>query len=583
MPPFIIAAIGVPPLRFETKMFYMTNPRLERALDTKSLVSQAIETLLYDKAFIKLQQIDPFRSDWWLDATLTMTFPDLVLTDITRVGKRYRDEVIRRLQQRVLNAWHSVATHMITEFDVVSINEEKEHELRFSQTSQTPRDGGRVLVETMTFSITYIDARSVHLLEIALAKMLSPPQFQLAKEISLKLILTGTIGTADISKELFSGTAAIQPIPHWLTLDKKPQVSRFFHVPGLAGIIADACRGFLVTVDAAGPGIEPAKRRNIDGVPITIETPEDVVSLVDDYNFFAFYPAISMQDGSVGRLVGDLDIPPSVVSLLSADGAWKLACAASDGIVDCGMGLGFPMPGRHFSGSRGLHVFWNVEPSAFQLDEGTGRVDIPAYLRAVRAVDRTAGFTKTSRRYVADPDYASRLVLEALILRAKFTTMAGKLLDKRAMARLGVEADHHAITVSRFDPLGALKIIIDCQPTVHRWFSPHAKSGRVGIPLTDADGAIKKSMREYDQVQIDAEISAVTAAMMVNPLVYRESPGLVTRDMVAAACEPDALGGDICVLLDEGQANACVMDAGAYASRRQYFIDELKKEKDARD
>jgi hypothetical protein len=75
-------------------------------------------------------------------------------------------------------------------------------------------------------------------------------------------------------------------------------------------------------------------------VEITIDDPQDVIDLVRDKHFFAFYPAVARQDGSVGRLVIDLDVQAGVVQQLGQPGAWALACCISDELVIAARSVG---------------------------------------------------------------------------------------------------------------------------------------------------------------------------------------------------------------------------------------------------
>jgi hypothetical protein len=310
----------------------------------------------------------------WAEAVVTVTFPDPSLLRLGKVTEENRPEVLRIQQLKVLGALDAATNHLKTGFtlDHRNDNEFAKHEFKVTRTMGTAQDDGEVLVEVVTIGVTLWDFPSIDLLKSMINEFLASDQYQLARDIQLAIKITGSIGNMNVDGVLFNGKAARKPMPTWLTLENKAAVVRFFSVPEVAVMIADACRGKLVTCDKMNAGTAVSKRHNIGSMPITIDTAADVLPLVDIENLGAFYPWIERQDGLIGRLVCDLDMGKGFNSLLGPQAAWRSCCAISDAITRCGTGLGFPMPARVFSGSRGIHVIWDLDPMAFHLNEVPG-------------------------------------------------------------------------------------------------------------------------------------------------------------------------------------------------------------------
>jgi hypothetical protein len=240
-------------------------------------------------------------------------------------------------------------------------------------------------------------------------QLLDPPQLQLAASIGLRVAVDGDVGGLRMSGTLFEGKAARRPVLTWLTLAHKPDVVRFFSVPAVQDMVADACRGMMVSCDQMQDGKVDQKRRNVDGNPITILSAADVLPLVEGRDFGAFYPSIERQDGLVAHLVADLDAGAQFTGLLGPQRAWEACCGLSEVIAKGGLALGMPPAARLYSGSRGIHVAWHVDPMAFHLAD-SGEVACEGHCPqqtdpSVPDSTRPAGFPSTIPLYPVD-DYS---------------------------------------------------------------------------------------------------------------------------------------------------------------------------------
>lgn len=106
-------------------------------------------------------------------------------------------------------------------------------------------------------------------------------------------------------------------------------------------------------------------------------------------------------------------------------------------------------------------------------------------------------------KYLHNPRFASKLVLEALVLHAMHAHMVnGTVMDDPCRRSLGIGRDAWSCTLDRTkDPQYPSKVTVDCQPLVHRWLSPHHKSGRITRSIVDETGTLRPEFRTLSFVQ----------------------------------------------------------------------------------
>ena len=346
-------------MRFDQRIFYMASPALNRELATSELVEAATLSISDNKVFSKMLLYGPFKTDLWADAVVTITFPDPILLELGKVGDRDRAEVLRLQQLKVLGALDAAVNYLKTGYRVPHVSDVFRHVVKISRTTGESENDGEVLVEVVRLTVNLIDNDSIGLLRDLAEMLLQADALQLARDIQIVVNVRGNIGKLRIDGELFDGKAARRPVSTWLTLEHKAEVLAFFSLPEVATMVAEGCRGKLVTCDKMNKGAAVTKRANVaEGTPITIEEPSDVPRLVDAMDFGAFYPNVERNDGLIGRLVCDLDMGRGFTGLLGPQRAWEACCKVSDAIVEAASGMGLPRPrgcsrGRGGSTSRG--------------------------------------------------------------------------------------------------------------------------------------------------------------------------------------------------------------------------------------
>jgi hypothetical protein len=353
------------------------------------------------------------------------------------------------------------------------------------------------------------------------------------------------------------------PVPYWLTLRRREEVEAFYAVPFVREVIAGKCLGFKVTCDCARQRGAAEKRRNIQKRPIDVFSAGRVLQLVTNHHFYAFYPALERADGTIGRWVADLDVQPGLRRILGDQRTWELRCDLSDLIARRAANVGLPPPARHFSGSRGIHIYWDLPDDPLPVEGGlVGSSDLVA---AVRSVDARAGKTRSNPGAITAPAAALRKVLQALVYGA--TAGSAALLTESERLRLVLEGGS-VLALSKNDPRYYNKVVCDVQPTVFRVFSPHLKSGMIAINLLTPAHKIRPELRNYDTLCLEAKIERVTSLARVDPGRYEEKPGRITEDQLDAAI--GALVGDIAAVTKLGDLITATPPADV-AYFREYY------------
>ena len=568
--------------RNDQKLYFMANPAMNRELETEGMVEEGMLSIIHDKNFSKMLLFDPMASFLWADAVLTITFPDPLLLELGKVGDRDRAAVLRVQQNKVLGAIDAATNYLKTTYEFAHPFDDFKHEFKITRSMGEAEAKGEELVEVVKLSVTLFDTRSIAMLREMLNKFLEADAIQLSHEVRLAVTARGNIGKVKIVAELFDGKAARRPISTWLTLEHKAEVLQFFSIPEVAAMVAEGCKGKRVQADKMNKAAAVQKRANFSGDnPITIMTVDDVPRIVDDFDFGAFYPWIERMDGQIARLVCDPDMGRAFVGLLGPSRAWAACCAMTDAIVRAGVALGLPMPARLFSGSRGIHVVWDVDPEAFQLGGDDGSIVLPGYRLAVLAVEPKAEYLTSLDPYIHKPKFASKLFLEAVVLHAMHTQMAaGAVLDNGGRASLGITRDSSTCTLDRKDMHYPNKVTVDCQPVVHRWLSPHHKSGRITRSVVDETGSVRPEFRELARVQQESELWYAAGDIPKRPERYAPHPGYVPEATIEALVEARQLGATIAMLLGEGIVPCCTMPAERYVELHSYYVGFLEQKKE---
>lgn len=560
---------------YQRTVQYKTEQPLKRYIDLDGLVQEGIETMSNDAM---LQFIHDKTSD---DAPVLVTaafflrYPDPALCSQRSEEAHQTD--LDLFKEKVLSGWLSVIKTFTLHFPNLLPNDHYRYYGSWRASSELFADG--TAEERLAITIPICSSNAPNVLDKLLRIATSPKQFQLAMAARLAISLNGKTAQGkqkivrySIQGEMFCKEASIVPPKHYLQRLHDETLLRFFMHPTVASIIANACSGYLVTCDESLEGTTPGKRCNIDAIPITINSPEEVMQLASTRHFHAFYPRYKI-DGYLGRMVIDLDVQAGMVQAIKKSTAWRACCGIANAIVSVTRKIGLPSPCLHFSGNRGIHIIWNLDDDALVLDAGS--VDLPPYLRAIQAADRRLGSLKSTAFWTNDLHFVAKKLLQALVVKAAFTELSkDAILTPQQRACLSIPSDIYTVTLISEDPASFFKIITDTMPTCYRWFCPHLKSGLVTIPIGTKEGDIRDEYRDLETVIKAATIDSVIEALNAGSDL-ESKPNTLDRNHVEALAT--ALAPEIYLVTRRGERNACSLSIAQHQRSFTEYTEAVEK------
>lgn len=550
------------------KQFKLAQP-LTRKIDLEGIVLAGIAAL-ENSTTLRFIYSDVAGEPIQVTAVLALCYPDPELCSTRSEKERLADVMLFR--EHVLKAWLAMEKKFSLHFSRYMPNEY--YAATSSWATSSAEQAGGSAEARLKVTVLLLDGDAPGVVKNILLRAIDYKAFQHARsarfQISIRAKFAKDQGRFAIDGDVFCEDAPIVDVPVYLQASRMPEIREYFSHPMVAATIARACCGYRVTCDEALWGSEPAKRCNVDGTKIRIDDMETVTELANAYQFCAFYPRTKF-DEHLGRLLDDIDVQPGIVHAIGKKDAWTATCGVSDAIVEAATGVGLPVPGRHLSGSRGIHVFWDVDDDALAVVDGI--VNVPPYVMAIRLADDHLGAVKTTAKWLSEPGFVARKLLEAIVVRAIYTVLPrNTVLSPAQRALLGIESDSQLVTLSKDeDPDSFSKIVIDAQPACYRWFSPHYKTGWVARSIVDASGVIIPRYRDLDAIAADYTMAATLAALDAGGTNMDDFPGLVTRDVLCNAAA--LLGGELRAITVKHESGAGSMDAAEY----WHFIEDHVK------
>ncbi|HME50775.1 MAG TPA: hypothetical protein VKM55_01030 [Candidatus Lokiarchaeia archaeon] len=533
---------------------------LTRKIDLDTLVLAGVGAL-ENSSMLRFIYGDVAGEPIEVAAVLSLRYPDPELCSTGSDKESLADVMLFR--EHILKAWLAMEKKFSLYFTRYMPDEYYAATSSWSTSSE--EQAGGFAEARLKVTVLLLDGDAPGVVKDILLRAIDNKAFQYARSARLQISYRASVakdqGWCKIDGDVFCNDAPIVDVPVYLQADKMPEIREYFSHPAVAAAIADACRGYRVTCDEALWGSEPAKRCNVDGVKIRIDDQETVTELASGYQFCAFYPGARL-DEHLGRLLDDIDVQPGFVHAIGKQGAWAATCGVSDAIVEAATGVGFPVPGRHSSGNRSIHVFWNVADDALAVVDGV--VDVPPYVVAILLADDHLGAVKTTSKWLSDPGFVARKMLEAIVVRAIYTVLIKNPVLSPAQRRLlRIESDSQLVTLSKEeDPDAFSRIAIDAQPSCYRWFSPHFKTGWVARSIVDASGVITPRYRDLNAIATDFTMKATLAALDAGGTNMDDTPGLVTRDTLCNAAA--LLGGELRAITVKGEKDVGSMDLAEY-------------------
>ncbi len=533
-------------------------------VDYRSAMMRSIDAIIRHKSQIK---------NGFLCATLKLRYPNPDLVRNEALGWRSRVlDLLKRVDNCFEKIYWTLAKQKGNLCGVFEVTKDP-----FPLNISAPKWFGQLrFIRSIVLKIPIREFnRSLKVFRILLRLMISPLGFQYVEEARLKTTyLQKTTGGL---KERFLHGETVEVIewPFWLKESSTEEALDFFFIPDVAENITDQCKGLYMIGDQARDG-ESMVRRNIriDGIkqPITITEPDDVIYLTSCHHLFAFYmsceglPLPSENRTAVDyipklrQVCIDLDNQWLISAILGLSKLWRLDCQICEAILSLVFKFGIPPPALKFSGAKGMHMYWRVEPNAL----GMIYTDLEPYLTVAYEVDPTISAKKTTKVYLGQ-FMAMKTIIQALVARAMFeefeTDLPEAILDK-----LGLEEFSHLIAFSTQDHQMDSKIRTDIlsmpQGVFRTALSPHKKTGLISRNIRGPLGGVDTPFMDWGLVKRYSTLEYVAEEIQRYPERHELNPGILTRyDLERLA---DNLSDEIYMLLKFGQVNMMTLPTESY-------------------
>lgn len=529
---------------------------LERRIDFDGLIENAIHALSEHR--------DKHSLEGYIGCTLELLYPDLELVDPTKGGWANR---VERLTEKIHRRFADV------DWAITNLRGNMFHVLDFAEgflphvVRTAVRKNRYQLERSIEVKVPYRHSFTSTLIVLrTLLKMIMPDWFQYAARAQM-------ISWADVLQEnhivrhtVLEEVARTIPWTYWLRDENYDDAVWYFSTPGIADIIAEECKGVYINADKSGIGERTVRRflyKEGERLPLEINTPQDVLELVENHGFLAFYSSVESRDGDVRKVCIDLDARWLLQTILGPERTWTLQCALVDSILAFSASLGWASPGIKFSGSRGIHVYWDIEQGAL----GKEWIDLEPYRSLMYMIDPRIDQKKTTESYLK-PFAGLKVLIQAFVLGAKNRFMDWSLanLTPQVLDALGFESEAELISVGgledRSDGKLSIDIISQKKGVFRSILSPHYKSGLVSRNIRNEFGQIGTPFRIWRFMKHMAMIPQVRHEVLKNPDSQRPITGILSRENLEDLAE--ATRAETYMIVKFGPAQASRLSPSKY-------------------
>jgi hypothetical protein len=527
---------------------------LDKLIDFDSLVDNAISALT---DFASQNHIDGY-----VGCTLDLVYPDLDLLEDNNNGWNHRvEKLTEKIHKRFSDVDWAITNLRSNMFNVLDFA----HSTLPHRITTAVRKGQYQLLRSIEVSIPCRESfLSTMIVLRVLLKMITPDWFQYAESANLTTWATVPPNPDDVIVHQELGKKI--PWKHWLREDTRTEAIEYFHTPGVAEQIVEECKGFYMEADKAQRGEKTVRRYLYDNGSkehLSIDTPADVINLVEEKGFYAFYSSCETRKREVGKVCIDLDARWMLQSLLGPETTWSLQCALVDAILQLGAQLQWPSPAIKFSGSRGIHVYWLVEQGAV----GSEWIEIEPYRDTAFKIDKYIIKKKATESFLR-PFIGLKTLTQAMVLRAKQMHMdwSNVTVSEQTLQALGIETPEQLITVGPLEDRFITKLGVDIishpKGVFRTVLSPHFKTGLVSRSIRNQFGQIGSEYRIWRYMRKLAEQQQVTEDLLQDHKALKPDPGTLTRKHLESLAEQ--VVGDVSILLKFSPAVASDLTPETY-------------------
>jgi hypothetical protein len=541
---------------------------IDRHIDFDSLVDNVIRSLT---DFASKNHIEGY-----VGCNLDLVYPDLNLLEDTNYGWNHRVErLTENIHKRFSDVDWAITNLRSNMFNVLDFA----HSTLPHRITTAVRKGKYEILRSIEVSIPCrASFMSTMMILRVLLKMITPDWFQYAESASLTTWATVPPNPKDVIVHQELGVKV--PWKHWLREENRAEAIEYFHTPGVAEVLVEECKGFYMNADKAQRGEKTVRRYLYDTGSkkhLSIDTPADLINLVEEKGFYAFYSSCETKNGEVGKVCIDFDARWMLQSLLGPETSWSLECALVDAVLKLGAQLQWPSPAIKFSGSRGIHVYWLVEKGAV----GSEWIEIEPYRETAIKIDKHIIKKKTTESFLR-PFIGLKTLMQAMVLRAKQQHMdwSNVPISEPTLQALGIEAPEQLISVGPLEDRFITKLGVDIishpKGVFRTALSPHFKSGLVSRSIRNQFGQIGSEYRIWRYMRQLTNRKQVTDDLLQDYKIMKPDPGVLKRTHLESLAEQ--VIGDVSLLLKFSPAVASELTPEAY-NRYESRYSEKKERK----
>jgi len=554
-------------MTYRTTRNYDIN-RLDYLIDFDSLVDNAL-TVLTD--FASKNHIDGFVS-----CTLDLVYPDLnLLEDTNYRWNHHMEKLTEKIHKRFNDAEWTITNLRSNMFNILDFA----YSTLPHRITTAVRTGKNQFLRSIEVSIPCRESfKSTIIVLQVLLKMITPDWFQYAKSASLTTWATVPPNPKDVIVHQELGEKV--PWKHWLRKENRAEAIDYFHTPGVAELLVEECKGFYMKADKAQRGEKTVQRYLYDKGSkkhLSVDNPSDLINLVEEKEFYAFYSSCETKKGEVGKVCIDLNARWMLQSLLGPETTWSLECALVDAVLQLGTQLQWPSPAIKFCGLQGIHVYWLVEEGAV----GSEWIEIEPYRETVSKIDKTI-IKKSTKGSFLRPFSGFKTLIQAMVLNAKqqYMDWSSVPISDSTLQALGIEDHGQLITVGTLADQSITKLGVDVISNPKGVFrtvlSPHFKSGLVSRNIRNQFGQIGSEYRIWRYMRKLAEQQQVIDDILQDYTVMKPNPGILKKEHLESLAE--RVVGDVSILLKFSPAVASNLTPETY-QRYQSQYSEKKARK----
>ncbi len=346
----------------------------------------------------------------------------------------------------------------------------------------------------------------------------------------------------------------------FFTLDTKDKVLEFYKCPEVKEILfkfffpngLDSDIRTEITFDMLRKATFPQKRRKIY-IPTTGDfinfhdaitpytTHQEFLDLIEKNNILDFYPSVRLvKNGNITTALIDIDVSGFLKTAFSQNLIWEFTITLTKELIKTlTKKLCLPYPLVTFSGSKGVHILYKIDPDSISSEYGYVNFWELYLLPGQKAL------TKNESSILRSNYTFMRTIIEAIILYT-LDNLAIETIPQIIREELGIMRAMDLFKLSPFDDANKVGILVDSSPnngSVSRIFSIHPTSGLVSIPITNPKTKlIDEKFTDYDVLKGESSVSTIVRNFKEGKKVlYDQYPPMLNREHIESLLEPTKL------------------------------------------